>query len=113
MEFDYKCIDCGKDKPKNAKRGMICLYCGGLLRGSSPAIQGTADCFGFKNQFKDEHSGKTITTRKDWKKAGYGDIDECVPDRSMRYDAKAKMRRCQKRGDRQFDNSILPGGGKK
>ncbi len=105
--FDYFCIDCGKQKPKNAKRGMICLYCGGDLRGQAPSISGTRDGFGIKNSFIDERSGKEIDTYKKWEKAGYRDKVE-TNNHTFKEKVKEGVEKRKYRGDRKLQNSSLP-----
>ena len=104
--FDYFCVGCGKQKPKNAKRGMICLYCGGDLRGEAPGITGTKDGFGISKSFIDERSGKEIDTWPKWEKAGYRNVE--VKNHTLNEQIKEGVKKRKHRGDRRLQNSSLP-----
>ena len=106
MEFIYTCIDCGREKPKNASRGMICGYCGGELRGQAPYIS-TTDTFSKKKAFVDERTGKEIGTWKQWEKAGYTDPLE-TKNHTLKEKLKEGIAKRKHRGDRKLENSSLP-----
>lgn len=103
--FDYFCIDCGKQKPKNAVRGMICLYCGGDLRGECASVSGTRDGFGITKSFTDEKTGKEIDTWKKWEKAGYGTE---IKNHDMKEKVKEQLHKRKDRQEKKLDNSSLP-----
>lgn len=86
---------------------MICLYCGGDLRGQAPGVVGTRDSFGVSKNFIDEKTGKEIDTWKKWEKAGYK--EKCVTNNhTFNEKVKEGLKKRKYRGDRKLQNSSLP-----
>lgn len=90
-EVDYICQSCGAvSSLKN--RGMICEHCGGALRGHGcPGVTGTKDGFGFRNQFRDDSSGKVIDNWSDWERAGYRNPLEVTKNHDLKEKIKRKV----------------------
>ena len=86
---------------------MICLYCGGDLRGQAPSISGTRDGFGISKSFIDERTGKEIDTYKKWEKAGFKDKVE-TKNHTLNEQIKEGVKKRKYRGDRVIRNSSLP-----
>jgi len=106
VEFKYNCIDCGKEKPKNAARGMFCHYCGGELRGQAPHIS-TTDTFGKRKAFIDERTGKEINTWKNWEKAGFGDVKD-IKNHDMKEKVKEQLHKRSNREEKKINVNSLP-----
>lgn len=80
-----------------------CISCGDVLERvyTVPLITGTRDSFGIGRKFKDERTGKEITTWKEWEKAGYSDpLKDGIKDK--RGDKHAQLKEAVKR--REFKN---------
>ena len=86
---------------------MICLYCGGDLRGEAPGITGTRDGFGVGKSFIDERTGKEIDNWKSWEKAGYKEKVE-TKNHTLNEQVKEGVKKRKHRGDRVLRNSSLP-----
>lgn len=59
---------------------------------SVPAITGTRDGFGIRNEFRNEE-GKTIDNWKSWEKAGYRKASEAIKNPEMKNKVKEKVHR--------------------
>lgn len=68
--IEYRCKTCAKKAPKGYDH-MICPYCNGELRGSSPGVIGTRDGFGISREFYDTKTATYIDNFKKWEKAGF------------------------------------------
>ncbi len=72
---------------------MVCEFCGGPVRGDGPAISGTRDGFGIRNEFKDDQTGESIDTWKKWEKRGYRNPVEVTKDHQVKEKIKDKIHR--------------------
>lgn len=106
MQFNYRCRDCGKEKPDNSEK-MICVFCGGDIKGQSAGVIGTRDGFGIGKEFVDERSGKEIDNWRSWEKAGFR--DKCsTTNHNFKEQVKEQKEKRKGRREPKLKNSSLP-----
>ena len=88
-QFTVSCLYKDRDIPK------FCPKCGKIADRllSCPAILGTRDSFGIKNEFQDDDTGQTIDNWKTWEKAGYRNPVETTKNHAMKEKIKDNIKK--------------------
>ena len=96
MTYEYECPMCYEivtlHRAVDDRDDEVLCTCGDKMHRlvSFPAVIGTRDGFGIGNAFKDEKTGKEITTWKEWEKAGYRSIEDGKLPRNLKAQIKEK-----------------------
>ena len=78
----------------NERNNQKCPKCKGEVDRfiGNPAVVGTRDNFGIKNEFKDDKTGKTIDTWKKWENAGFRNPLDVTKNHDVREKLKEKIK---------------------
>jgi len=80
---------------------MICHVCRGDLQGKGmPSVTGTRDGFGIGRNFMhtDDKGTREITTWRQWEKAGYKNVMDCIKKPHIKEMVKEKMKKIKRNG---------------